>query len=348
MKALSPNSEALSLHRKQRRWCLGLGCAVLSGIQVLPSIALANKLPQLKQSRALMGTWVDIQVQHADMQLMQTAMQATWSKMTELATRLSRYDSSGELGQFSRPGRPSELKPSTMLYDVLLQAQQRHQSTAGLFDIRVGQLSGWDFRPGQQHRASPEDIARQLVVMRQSGFLLDRSRRTVRFSQHDVQLDLGGIAKLAILDAGYQLLRDAGLKNILLNGGGDVFVAGLNQGKPWRLAIRDPRQPTKFLQILELEQGVLASSGDYERCFDIGNQHYHHILDPRTGYPSQGIKGVSLLASDYRALNGLGSSLMVAGSNQAPTLLARHHGVAAIYASQQGEVWHSGNWPAAL
>lgn len=327
---------------------LKLGIAVCGSVQILPALAQGSAATVLRQSQALMGTWVEFQVQHQNQGLMAAALQAAWSRMSELAQRLSRYDAASELQQLIQTGAERDFKASPMLFEVLMQAQARHKSTAGRFDIRVGQLTAWDFRPGQYHLAQAAEIKQQLRLMQQSSFSLYPESRRVRLNRPQLKLDLGGIAKLAILNSGFQILRDAGIQNVLLNGGGDIFVAGLNQGKPWRLAIRDPRQPARFLQVLELEQGVLASSGDYERCFDVAGRHYHHILDPQTAYPSQAHKGVSLLAQDYRALNGLGSSLMIADQAQAATLISRHHGVAAILTQADARVSQQGNWPQAF
>ena len=118
-------------------------------------------------------------------------------------------------------------------------------------------------------------------------------------------LDLGGAAKVPILEAGMQALRRHGIDNAMVNGGGDVLVAGQLNGRPWRVGLRDPRAPEKMLGVLALEgQAIVASSGDYERFFMVDGQRQHHILNPATGRPTHGPHGVGLLARDAASVNG--------------------------------------------
>lgn len=153
---------------------------------------------------------------------------------------------------------------------------------------------------------------------------------------------MGGIAKLPILAAGLEALQAQGVENALINGGGDVVTMGLNQGKAWRIGIRDPRQPSQLLGAVAIEgQGVVASSGDYERCFERDGQRYHHVLNPRTGWPTTQVHGVALVARDVAAVNGWGTALMVQGPAAAPAWSQRHPEVALLLADRDGQVWQN-------
>ncbi len=344
-KIMSFNSTKLKQCLWRRQFLMGMGVAGFGLIQVLPASAIVPNLAALRQSQQLMGTLVEIQVQHRDQRLLDNAMQELWPRLQSAAQRLSRYQPDNAIHEIKqlRPG--VRYKADPQLFEVLKQAEDRHRSTMGLFDIRVGALSSWDFRPGQIRIADQFEIWQQLQQLHRSQLDLNYRDQSLMVSSQGVSLDLGGIAKLAILNDALVFLQDAGIRHILINGGGDVLLAGLNHGRPWRIAIRDPRQPSRIIQVLELEQAVIASSGDYERCFDFQGQHYHHILDPRTGYPSSDLAGVSLLAADYRALNGLGAAMMVAGRDLAIEILRQHHGVAGLVARHNHEVWSSPSWP---
>ena len=155
-------------------------------------------------------------------------------------------------------------------------------------------------------------------------------------------LDLGGIAKLPILEAGMKVLRSEGVENALINGGGDVLTHGLWQGRPWRVGLRDPRSPERLLGVVGVAgAGVVASSGDYERFFFHQGQRQHHVLNPRTGRPASGVHGVSLVARDVAAVNGLGAALMVQGPQAGRALAQRMPGLAVLIAEQDGGVWQS-------
>lgn len=179
--------------------------------------------------------------------------------------------------------------------------------------------------------------------------MLDEQAGTAYLARQGMALDLGGIAKLPILEAGMRVLRQQGVSNALINGGGDVLVMGQLQGRPWRVGLRDPRAPERLLGALSVEgQAVVASSGDYERYFFVGGKREHHILDPRTGYPTVGVHGVSLLARDVAQVNGLGAAMMVQGPQGGKALVARQPGVEALVVSGDRGAWYSPGMAAAL
>ena len=106
--------------------------------------------------------------------------------------------------------------------------------------------------------------------------------------------------------------------------------------------MRDPRSPQQLLGVVSLEGGgVVASSGDYERCFFYQGQRWHHVLNPRTGQPTSGVHGVSLVARDVGTVNGLGAALMVQGAQAGRAMAERMTGLAVLMAGQDGSVWQS-------
>ncbi|MDF6571896.1 FAD:protein FMN transferase, partial [Escherichia coli] len=129
-----------------------------------------------------------------------------------------------------------------------------------------------------------------------------------------MRLDLGGIAKLPILEAGMRVLRQHGIRDAMINGGGDVVASGKLQGHEWRVGLRDPLAPERLLGVVTLSDGVVASSGDYERYFMHNGQRFHHVLDPETGLPAHGPHGVTLIGRDVDDVNGLGAAIMAAGT----------------------------------
>jgi thiamine biosynthesis lipoprotein len=128
-----------------------------------------------------------------------------------------------------------------------------------------------------------------------------------------------------------------------------VLAAGSLQGRPWRVGVRDPAAPARLLGVLELQGGgVVASSGDYERGFVRAGRRLHHVLDPRTGWPTEGVHGVALRARTVDEVNGWGTALMVRGAAQAGAWHAQHPGVDALVADAGGARWLSQGMAAAL
>ena len=188
---------------------------------------------------------------------------------------------------------------------------------------------------------SPADIARQLPLVDYRQLVLNPRAQTAFLKRQGMRIDLGGIAKIYILDAGMRVLRQQGIHSAMINGGGDVLVMGSHQGQPWRIGVRDPRAPSTLIGTIELNDGIVASSGDYERYFDHEGHRYHHILDPRTGYPTQGLRGVTLVAQRLEQINGLGAAIMVMGDQKGQSLVRHTPGLDAMWVRQNGQVWLS-------
>jgi len=170
------------------------------------------------------------------------------------------------------------------------------ERSQGAFDITVGALKGWRFDAAQTAIPSAADIARELPLVNYRDLVLDEAHGSAFLRRRGMGVDLGGIAKLPILQAGMDSLKRQGIHNAMLNGGGDVLVRGQLQGRDWRVGLRDPRAPERILGVLALNEGFVAASGDYERSFIHAGRRYHHILDPHTGQPTRGPHGVTLVS----------------------------------------------------
>jgi thiamine biosynthesis lipoprotein len=319
----------------------------------LAAAAQGATAAQQRGSRQLMGTQVEIAVEGAAPARMQGALELAYAEMARLSDMMSRYVPSSPL---SAIGLAAGLQPVAVppeLLRVLLDAQALARQTNGAFDITVGALKAWRFDLDQANIPSDEVIERQAKLINYRHLILNQSAGTAYLTQRGMALDLGGIAKLPILEAGMRVLAAEGIPNALINGGGDVLYRGNWQGRPWRVGLRDPRRPAQLLGVVALEgEGLLASSGDYERgFFSQDGQRQHHILDPRSGRPTQGPRGVSLLARGsqaVQALNGLGAAIMVGGGAAGRKAIEARPGLAALIVGQEGGVWQSPGMAEAL
>ena len=322
----------------RRRLALGMPLAIGALWLVPPRAHAATQT----QQRTLLGTTVDMRLQHPDARAAELAADAAWGEMQRLEAMMSRYVSGNPLAAIQAAAGIQAVAVPPELFAVLQAAQAVSAASQGAFDITVGSLRDWDFRPGHYHAASPEAVAAQLPLVNQgTGLVLDAQRRTAFLRRQGMGLDLGGIAKLPVLQAGMRVLQKHGIASAMINGGGDVLVHGGNAGAPWRIGVRDPREPAQLLGTIALHDGVVAASGDYERCFESAGVRMHHILNPHTGYPSTGPHGVVLVARDTAAVNGWGAATMVAGRAFGRDRVAALPGVDVLVVDADRSVWTS-------
>ena len=269
------------------------------------ALAFQSEAARIQDARPLMGTAVEVIAEGADERSLGAAAEAAFREMQRLTDMMSHYDAASVVSQISAAAGVRRVAVPPELAEVLAQARRVSERTGGAFDITVGGL--------------PIDY-RKLRLEGGRAFLLEKG----------MKIDPGGIAKLYILEAGRRVLEACGVRRALVNGGGDVVAH--SDGAPWKVGVRDPRGPQRLLGTVALARGAVASSGDYERP--------HHIIDPRTGYPAHGMRGVTLVAREVEAVNGLGPAIMVLGM-EAGKRLMEGAGIEGLLVDTAGQLWRS-------
>lgn len=322
----------------RRAWRSGMMFAAmtcLTGCGVEPQDAT------WRETRPLMGTLVEIQAEGPGEHRLRSAVRASYLEMYRLIKILSHYDPASVVSEVNRQAgtRPVTVPPE--LREVLTMARRVSVRSGGAFDITVGALKGWRFDSRHPRMPSPEEIRAQLPQVDYRRVRLDEAAGTVFLERPGMRLDLGGIAKLYILDAGMKTLIRHGIERALINGGGDVLVMSRSEDRPWRIGIRHPRREGELLGVIALERGLIVSSGDYERYFIRDGKRFHHILDPRTGYPAEGPHHVTLVADDLEAVNGLSAAIMVRGAAWGRALITQTPGLEGLIIDCDGTLWIS-------
>ena len=291
----------------------------------------------VREARALMGTVVEMELRAMPPARARTAGDAAYMEMDRLARMMNHYDAASVVSEINRcAGTCSVLAPPELI-EVLRMAQTLSQRSAGAFDITIGALQAWRFSGDAPDLPDAGVVAAQQRLIDYRDLTIDGDR--VRLRRRGMRIDLGGIAKLYILDAGLRILRAHGVTRALINGGGDI-AAMSGDARPWRIGIREPRTAA-LAGFIELTDGYVASSGDYERFFMHRGRRYHHILDPRTGYPTTDMQHVSVVGRELTAVNGLSAALMVLGPTRAQALIADTPGVSAYFVDHDGRRWAS-------
>lgn len=318
---------------------------MLAGLPLLATAlflkpALAD--PRVRQaSRTLMGTRVDITVQALNADAAEAAMATAFAEMARLSDMMSRYRATSVVSALHLAAGLQPVAVAPEMMHALKMARQMSERSQGAFDITVGAFQGWNFDPAQTIIPDAAEIARELPLVNYRDLILDEKSATAYLRRRGMRVDLGGIAKLPILQAGMQVLKRHGMADAMINGGGDVLVSGQLQGRDWRVGLRDPRAPERIVGVLDLSEGFVAASGDYERCFVRNGRRYHHILDPKTGQPTAGPHGVALVSRKLEDINGLGAAIMVAGAEAGRRLLAPLKGVDALLVESDQRLWLS-------
>lgn len=207
---------------------------------------------------------------------------------------------------------------------LITQCKTLYRQSDGLFNPAMGRLiRRWGFHSDKswedREPPSPAEIA-ALLAHEPTMDDVELDGTTLVGHNDQISLDFGGFAKGYGLNQLAAILRQEGVPNALVSATSSIVALGRHGDRPWRVAIRHPRQEGAVLAWLELGDGEsVSTSGDYERYFIHQGRRYHHIIDPRTGYPATGAQAVTALYREGVVPDAGSTALMVAG----PTGFAR-------------------------
>ena len=264
------------------------------------------------------------------------AAHAAMDEVKRIEAKYSRYRDDSVVSRINAAagqGRATPIDAETA--GLLAFADQLHRSSGGLFDLTSGVLRrAWDFRAGRVPTEAELDALKPLVDWRRVVW----DERQVLLPEAGMELDFGGIGKEYAADRAQALLAGAGVAHGFVNLGGDLRVLGPRaDGRPWRFGIQHPREPGSLAASVELRDGALATSGDYERFFVTPDgRRCCHILDPRSGQPVTHWQSVSVVAPVCAAAGALATIAMLHGAEAAAFL--RGQGVAFLAIDAQGRV----------
>jgi FAD:protein FMN transferase len=264
------------------------------------------------------------------------AAHAAMAEVKRIEFKYSRYRDDSIVSRINAAAGRGEATPIDAETAGLLGfADQLHRSSGGLFDLTSGVLRrAWDFRAGRVPSAAQLDALRPLVDWRRVAWDADQ----VLLPEAGMELDFGGIGKEYAADRVQAVLAEAGVHHGFVNLGGDLRVLGPHaDGRPWRFGIQHPREAGALAASVELRDGALATSGDYERFFITPEgRRCCHILDPRSGQPVTHWQSVSVVAPVCAAAGALATIAMLLGPEGAAFL--RGQGVAFLAIDAQGRV----------
>ena len=262
--------------------------------------------------------------------------------LTEVENALSATRSESDVGRINQMRSASDLSAHTVA--VLQIALDVCERTAGAYLPTMGAVTAL-WKQAEKTQCLPDDaVLQEALTQARLGFLLEGN--TCTLLGEGSLLDLGGIGKGYAADCVLSYLKESGVQGALLSFGSSVAAVGeKGDGTPFTVGLRHPRNSTGTVGTLTAPQGVLSVSGDYERYVTVGNERYHHVLDPQSGYPSDtGVASVAVLCESGAYSDALSTAFLVMGQERALALL-QGGGIAveAVFISADGTAYATTN-----
>jgi len=274
-----------------------------------------RELREYSETREMIGTFITVTVYAVDERTALQAINASFAEMTRLGDELSHYSKSNRVYELNTIGfmHPVELTPD--LAYVLNASLYYSNLSGGAFDVTVQPLLIlWERMKLGEPAPTRGEVAGTLAHVGYANLSYNGSHAW--FTKPGMNVTFGGIAKGYMVDKGLAVLRELGIEHALINAGGQVGAyGGKIGGAPWIIALRNPRNQSDYITLINMTDGAVATSGDYERYYT-PDMKAHHIMNPKTGYSATELMSATVTAKTGLDADALSTSVFVLGPDE--------------------------------
>lgn len=317
---------------KKGFWATGFIITAL--ILLTLKVVVNDPEPIQSQTRFLMDTYCTIQVPGSIEVL--GAIEQAFNRIEEIDEKFNALNPESPVYDFNNKNTSITDEEIVGLVNTALQISER---SGGKYDVTIFPLIDlWGFFSESPVLPRREKLNELLKVVGYGNLTIENGK--LEKKEEETKIDLGSIAKgYAIGEAG-KVLTSAGITSGLIDAGGDIYALGTNYGKPWKIGIRNPHGEG-VVGTLELSDMAVITSGDYERFFEKDGIKYHHILDPITGYPAEGIASVTVISHDPASADAWSTALFIMGKEKGLEILEDLQSLEVLMITDDGEKIYS-------
>jgi FAD:protein FMN transferase len=274
-------------------------------------------LVTVQRSRQMMGTMIQMTALGVPEAQAGPVLEAALTEMQRLEGLLSEWRPDSDVSRVNAAAgdRPVQVGPE--LIDNIRVALEVSRWSDGAFDLSWAALRGlYLFQPGQERVPTDQELKERLKLVGYKNIVLDEKKSTVFLRRRGMSLGLGGIAKGYALEKASNLLRERGVQNYMIFGGGQVLVNGMKGDRAWRVGVQHPRL-NDYFGFVEATSGSIATSGDYEHAFVRDGVRWHHIIDLKTGRPATQTSSVTVVSESAFYADAIDTALFIMGPKKA-------------------------------
>jgi thiamine biosynthesis lipoprotein len=263
----------------------------------------------------MIGTFITVTVYAESEQAAAQAINASFAEMTRLGDELSHYSKTNRVYELNTQGfmNPVELTPD--LSYVINASLYYSELSDGAFDVTVQPLVLlWERLKRGEPAPTREEISETLTHIGYASLSYNGSHAW--FTRPNMSVTFGGIAKGYMVDKGLAVLCEHGIEHALINAGGQVgALGGKKDGSKWRIALKNPRNSSDYITVIQLKDGSVATSGDYERYYT-PDMKAHHIMNPKTGYSATELMSATVVTKTGTDADALSTAVFVLGPDK--------------------------------
>ncbi len=314
---------------RQRQWILAAMIAVL---------ASATSAETVKDVRKKMGSRFEITAVHADLETAGRAIDRAYAEIDRIEALISSWRPSSVTSEVNRQAGRRPVKVPEELFNLVRRSLKLSELTGGAFDLTFAGLGGlWDFKAETPNLPEADAIRAALNHVGYQKVVLDAAERTIFIEDPKARIGFGAIGKGYAANRAVFVLKENGIKSGVVSAGGDLVAYGRREdGGLWDVGIAHPQYRDQVFARLPLSEQAVVTSGDYESFITIDGKRYAHILDPRTGYPVEHLRSVTIVCPDAELADGLATAVFVLGPQEGLKLLNALRGIEGFLVDASG------------
>ncbi len=295
----------------------------------------SDEIKTIKRTQILLGTVVEIQVRDADDKKAEDAISKAFAEMKRIEDLFTTFDNKSPVSRINNSAY-TIINVESEIYNLIVICDSITKLSNGCFDVSLNNIIRvWGFDSDNRHIPEASVIDSALKLSGWKDVKLFGENKI--FKQRKVELNFGAIAKGYAVDKAINILRKSGIKQALVNAGGEVSVIGNN----WIVGIQHPDEINSIIKRIKLNGYTVATSGDYEQYFEVDGVRYHHILDPETGYPSKGLQSVTIINKSNAFADALATAVFVMGEEKGMKLIESLDDTEVMIIDERGRISYS-------
>lgn len=309
------------------------------------SIFILSGQKSYSESSILMGSSFEITVVAEDEDFAKESLAIAKKEIIRIENLISSWDQKSETSRINRNAGIAAVEVSKELFDLIFRAQQISKLSSGAFDLTFAAIDKlWNFDGKESEMPNPDTLKASVFNIGYQLIELDEESLTVFLPKKGMKIGFGAIGKGYAADRAKQLLVERGVLGGIINASGDMNTWGTKpDGSSWTIGIVNPMNNKKVFSWFSLEHNAVVTSGDYEKFTQINGRRYSHIIDPRTGIPSQGIVSCTVFAGKAELADAIATAIFVMGVESGLFLIDQLPNIEAILIDDSGIIHRSKN-----
>ena len=313
---------------------------------LLVSLIQANAQTVGIRDTVLMGSRFKITLVDVDSISVEKNINKAIDEMIRIENLISDWKPTSQISQVNQNAGIKPIKVDQEVFELTERAIEYSKISNGAFDISFAAMDKiWKFDGSMEEIPSQELIQLAIKNIGYQHIILDKINSTIFLEKKGMKIGFGSIGKGYAADKAKEVMQNLDIKAGIIDASGDMSTWGTQpNGNPWKIGINNPFRRDRYAAILSLKNAAVTTSGDYEKYVLIDGKRYSHIINPKTGFPSTGLTGVTVIGPNAEMCNAFSTTLMVLGKKKGIQLINQYPNYGALIITDNGKIIKSKNY----